>query len=67
MAAGIRIGIVGDFEPAYHSHFATNGALYHCNYGVDEEYEQQFQAAGPLLSARGSRGEPRAVELPDHR
>jgi len=26
--AHIRIGIIGDFEPAYHSHFATNAALY---------------------------------------
>jgi CTP synthase (UTP-ammonia lyase) len=26
--APIRIGIIGDFEPAYHSHFATNAALY---------------------------------------
>ena len=24
----IRIGIMGDFEPSYHSHFATNAALY---------------------------------------
>ena len=40
---------------------------YYCNYGVHEEYEQQFQAAGLRVSARGSRGEPRAVELPDHR
>lgn len=28
MPAPIRIGIIGDFEPAYHSHFATNAALY---------------------------------------
>ena len=28
MAAPIRIGVIGDFEPAYHSHFATNAALY---------------------------------------
>jgi len=28
MAEEIRIGIIGDFEPAYHSHFATNAALY---------------------------------------
>lgn len=28
MADGIRIGVIGDFEPAYHSHFATNAALY---------------------------------------
>ena len=24
----IRIGVIGDFEPAYHSHFATNAAIY---------------------------------------
>ena len=28
MREAIRIGIIGDFEPAYHSHFATNAALY---------------------------------------
>src|SRR4029077_2833356 len=28
MVAPIRIGIMGDFEPSYHSHFATNAALY---------------------------------------
>jgi CTP synthase (UTP-ammonia lyase) len=40
---------------------------YHCNYGVNEEYEKQFQAAGLRVSARGIHGETRAVELPDHR
>lgn len=28
MPETIRIGVIGDFEPAYHSHFATNAALY---------------------------------------
>ena len=28
MGASIRIGIIGDFQPAYHSHFATSAALY---------------------------------------
>ena len=28
MDNAIRIGIMGDFEPSYHSHFATNAALY---------------------------------------
>jgi len=28
MAGAIRTGVNGDFEPAYHSHFATNAALY---------------------------------------
>jgi CTP synthase (UTP-ammonia lyase) len=40
---------------------------YYCNYGVNEEYEKQFQAAGLRVSARGMQGETRAVELPDYR
>jgi len=28
MRDAIRVGIIGDFEPTYHSHFATNAALY---------------------------------------
>jgi CTP synthase (UTP-ammonia lyase) len=28
MASPIRIGVIGDFNPVYHSHFATNAALY---------------------------------------
>ena len=28
MPSAVRIGIIGDFEPSYHSHFATNAALY---------------------------------------
>lgn len=40
---------------------------YYCNYGVNDEYERQFQAAGLRVSARGILGETRAVELPNHR
>jgi len=40
---------------------------FYCNYGVNEEYEKQFQAAGLRVSAHGMQGETRAVELPDHR
>jgi CTP synthase (UTP-ammonia lyase) len=40
---------------------------YYCNYGVNEEYERQFHVAGLRVSARGGRGEPRALELSDHR
>jgi CTP synthase (UTP-ammonia lyase) len=28
MADALRIGVIGDFDPAYHSHFATSAALY---------------------------------------
>jgi CTP synthase (UTP-ammonia lyase) len=40
---------------------------YYCNFGVNQDYEQQLRAAGLRVSARGIRGEARAVELPDHR
>ena len=40
---------------------------YYCNYGVNEEYEKQFQAAGLRVSAKGINGEARAVELPENR
>jgi len=40
---------------------------FYCNYGVNAEYEKQFQAAGLRVSARGLQGEVRAVELPNHR
>lgn len=40
---------------------------YCCNYGVNEEYEKQFQRAGLRITAKGMLGETRAVELPDHR
>ena len=40
---------------------------YYCNYGVNEKFEASFQAAGLRISARGAKGEPRAVELPEHR
>ena len=34
MPGAIRIGIIGDFEPTYHSHFATNAALYDAASGL---------------------------------
>jgi CTP synthase (UTP-ammonia lyase) len=40
---------------------------YFCNYGVNQEYEEKFVAAGLRVSARGGQGETRAVELPGHR
>jgi CTP synthase (UTP-ammonia lyase) len=40
---------------------------YYCNYGVNEEYQEKFQAAGLRVSARGRMGETRAVELPGGR
>jgi CTP synthase (UTP-ammonia lyase) len=41
-----------------------NSEQYFCNYGVNQEFEQRFIAAGLRVSARGGRGEIRAVEQP---
>ena len=37
-----------------------------CNYEVNEEFRRAFERAGLVVSAIGSHGETRAVELPDH-
>ena len=39
---------------------------YFCNYGVNEDYQQRFQAAGLRVSATGTSGEIRAVERHPH-
>jgi CTP synthase (UTP-ammonia lyase) len=40
---------------------------YFCNYGMNEEYEVRFAAAGMRVSARGTKGEIRAMELDGRR
>lgn len=40
---------------------------YFCNYGMNEEYEKRFAAAGMRVSARGTKGEIRAMELDGQR
>ena len=37
-----------------------------CNYEVNEDFREAFEAAGLRVSALGARGETRAVELPGH-
>jgi CTP synthase (UTP-ammonia lyase) len=40
---------------------------YFCNYGVNEEYAARFEQAGFRVSARGAKGETRAMELEGQR
>jgi CTP synthase (UTP-ammonia lyase) len=49
MAAIIRIGIIGDFEPSFHSHFATNAALYDAATALEVPLEIRWVAT-PLLA-----------------
>jgi CTP synthase (UTP-ammonia lyase) len=66
-SGGERLAIVAGTR--LHAIYASDDGAeqYFCNYGVNEDYERQFQVAGLRVSARGGRGEPRALELPDHR
>ena len=50
--APIRIGVIGDFEPAYHSHFATNAALYDAAATLKIPLELRWLPT-PSLEARG--------------
>lgn len=40
--APLRIGVIGDFEPTYHSHFATNAALYDAAARLDARLELRW-------------------------
>lgn len=40
---------------------------YYCNYGASDLYEHRFEVSGVRFSARGAKGELRAVELPQNR
>jgi CTP synthase (UTP-ammonia lyase) len=51
--APIRIGIIGDFEPAYHSHFATNAALYDAATRLKTSVELRWLPT-PSLEAAGA-------------
>jgi CTP synthase (UTP-ammonia lyase) len=51
--AHIRIGIIGDFEPAYHSHFATNAALYDAATALKVPVELRWLPT-PSLETRGA-------------
>jgi CTP synthase (UTP-ammonia lyase) len=42
MADTIRIGIIGDFDPAYHSHFATNAAIYDAANSLNTRLEMRW-------------------------
>ena len=51
--APVRIGVIGDFEPAYHSHFATNAALYDAAAKLKIALELRWLPT-PSLEGRGA-------------
>jgi CTP synthase (UTP-ammonia lyase) len=51
MPGAIRIGIAGDFEPTFHSHFATNAALYDAATRLEVALEIRWLPTPTLQSA----------------
>ncbi len=39
---------------------------YHCNFGLNPQFEGALESAGMRVAARDADGEARAVELPGH-
>ncbi|HKW99484.1 MAG TPA: hypothetical protein VJN43_17210 [Bryobacteraceae bacterium] len=50
MAAPVRIGIIGDFNPEYRSHQATNASLAHAAAELGLETEVHWLATPTLLN-----------------
>jgi CTP synthase (UTP-ammonia lyase) len=51
MVRSIRIGVIGDFEPTYHSHFATNAGLYDAAAELDVALELRWLPTSSLDGA----------------
>ena len=64
MAEAIRIGIIGDFEPAYHSHFATNAARYDAAAKLKVPLMVRWLPT-PSLDGPGREEDPRALGWTD--
>lgn len=50
-AKPIRIGILGDFNPEYHSHLATNASLQHAAQALGRPVESEWVPTPSLLDA----------------
>jgi len=48
-AKPIRIGILGDFNPEYHSHLATNASLQHAARALGRSLESEWVPTPSLL------------------
>lgn len=50
MESAIQVGIVGDFNPSFHSHLATNVALQHAAGKLNLEVESRWLPTASLLA-----------------
>lgn len=50
-AKPIRVGILGDFHPEYHSHLATNESLQHAAHAIGREVHSEWVPTPSLLDA----------------
>ncbi len=45
----VRVGILGDFNPEYHSHLATNASLQHAARAIGRQVESEWIPTPSLL------------------
>jgi CTP synthase (UTP-ammonia lyase) len=50
-AKSIRVGILGDFNPEYHSHLATNASLQHAARALGWQVDSEWVPTPSLLEA----------------
>ena len=55
MSDAVRIGILGDFNPEFRSHHATNGALQHAARSLNLQMESQWLPTSSLTAPDASR------------
>ncbi len=55
MSEGIRIGIIGDFDPQFRPHTATNDALHHAADRLAVALEARWLPTPPLLDPDSQR------------
>lgn len=55
MADVLKVGVIGDFNPRSHSHWATDAALYHAAGKVGIPVEVQWLPTGSTLGSSGQR------------
>jgi len=50
-AKTIRVGILGDFNPEYHSHLATNASLQHAAHAIGAQVQSEWVPTPYLLDS----------------
>lgn len=78
----VRLAVVGEFDPEFPPHAATNEGIdhaaqncgvpaevreeYYCDFGLNPDHQEALHAAGLRVVGRDEDDEARVLELPGH-